>query len=153
MAVELIQKSGRLCVLDVEINGVKNIKQTDLNAKYVFVKPPSLEDLVSYIAWTFFLQLGKAKLILPIPYLFRYIYIIVLLWPKVFNDRQGNFSSFFQRKRLEGRGTETKESLQKRLDTAQEALEYGRVLFSILIFPEKLLHELLLAWYLPVSYK
>lgn len=99
------------------------------------------------------MQLGKAKLILPIPYLFRYIYIIVLLWPKVFNDGQGNFSSFFQRKRLEGRGTETKESLQKRLDTAQEALEYGRVLFSILIFPEKLLHELLLAWYLPVSYK
>lgn len=35
------------------------------------------------------------------------------------------FSHFFQRKRLEGRGTETKESLQKRLDTAQEALEYG----------------------------
>lgn len=54
MAVELIQKSGRLCVLDVEINGVKNIKQTDLNAKYVFVKPPSLEDLVSCLAWTFF---------------------------------------------------------------------------------------------------
>lgn len=63
------------------------------------------------------------------------------------------FSHFFQRKRLEGRGTETKESLQKRLDTAQEALEYGRVLLSILIFPEKLHHELLLAWYLSVSYK
>lgn len=60
----------------------------------------------------------------------------------MFNDRQGNFSSFFQRKRLEGRGTETKESLQKRLDTAQEALEYGRVLFSLLIFPEKLLHAI-----------
>lgn len=54
---------------------------------------------------------------------------------------------FSQRKRLEGRGTETKESLQKRLDTAQEALEYGRVFFpSVLIFPEKLLHELQLAF-------
>lgn len=31
----------------------------------------------------------------------------------------------FQRKRLEGRGTETEESLLKRLNTAQEALEYG----------------------------
>ena len=48
MAVEMIQKSGKLCVLDVEVNGVKNIKQTDLNAKYIFVKPPSLEDLVSF---------------------------------------------------------------------------------------------------------
>lgn len=53
MAVEMIQKSGRLCVLDVEINGVKNIKQTDLNAKYVFVKTPTLESLVSCLAWTF----------------------------------------------------------------------------------------------------
>lgn len=43
-------------------------------------------------------------------------------------------SFFFQRKRLEGRGTETKESLQKRLDSAQEALEYGRVLFSVHVF-------------------
>lgn len=47
---------------------------------------------------------------------------------------------------MEGRGTETKESLQKRLDTAQEALEYGRFFFlSVLIFPELLLHELQLA--------
>nr|XP_022324441.1 guanylate kinase-like isoform X2 [Crassostrea virginica] len=74
MAVEMIQKSGKLCVLDVEVNGVKNIKQTDLNAKYIFVKPPSLEDL---------------------------------------------------KKRLEGRGTESMESLQKRLDTAHEALQYA----------------------------
>ncbi|XP_056012273.1 uncharacterized protein LOC130052147 isoform X2 [Ostrea edulis] len=74
MAVDLIQRSGRLCVLDVEINGVKNIKRTDLNAQYIFVKPPSLEAL---------------------------------------------------RKRLEGRGTETEESLLKRLNTAQEALEYA----------------------------
>ncbi|XP_078325888.1 uncharacterized protein LOC111125194 isoform X6 [Crassostrea virginica] len=77
MAVEMIQKSGKLCVLDVEVNGVKNIKQTDLNAKYIFVKPPSLEDL---------------------------------------------------KKRLEGRGTESMESLQKRLDTAHEALQYGILL-------------------------
>lgn len=60
MAVEMIQKSGRLCVLDVEINGVKNIKQTDLNAKYVFVKPPSLEALVSCLAWTSFV-VGESK--------------------------------------------------------------------------------------------
>lgn len=31
-----------------------------------------------------------------------------------------------QKSRLEGRGTETKESLQKRLDTAEEALQYGK---------------------------
>lgn len=60
MAVEMIQKSGRLCVLDVEINGVKNIKKTDLNAKYVFVKTPTLVALVSCLAWTF-CAVGKSK--------------------------------------------------------------------------------------------
>ena len=46
-AVEAIQKTGRICILDVEINGVKSIKMSDLNARYIFVKPPSLNELVS----------------------------------------------------------------------------------------------------------
>ena len=33
----------------------------------------------------------------------------------------------FQKKRLEGRGTESEESLQRRLDTAQEAMDYGKL--------------------------
>ena len=45
-AVELVQKTGKICVLDVEVNGVKNIKKTNLNARYVFVKPPSMDVLV-----------------------------------------------------------------------------------------------------------
>lgn len=48
-AVEDIQKSGRICVLDVEVNGVKNIKQTDLNARYLYIKPPSMVVLVSLV--------------------------------------------------------------------------------------------------------
>lgn len=75
MAVEKVQSSGKICILDVEINGVKNIKNTNLNAKYIFVQPPSIESL---------------------------------------------------EKRLRGRGTETEESLKKRLDTAQEALDYSK---------------------------
>lgn len=88
------------------------------------------------------MQLGKAKIVVlgllisSIHFEFSiHIYLhlfIVLFWLTVLNGRQRHFSSFFfQRKRLEGRGTETKESLQKRLDSAQEALEYGRVLFSV----------------------
>lgn len=34
-----------------------------------------------------------------------------------------------QKSRLQGRGTETDDSLQKRLATAQEALDYGKILF------------------------
>ncbi|CAG5128839.1 unnamed protein product, partial [Candidula unifasciata] len=75
-SVSDISKSGLLCVLDVEINGVKSIKKSDLQPtpRFIFIKPPSLDVL-------------KA--------------------------------------RLESRGTETPESLQKRLDTAKEALDYA----------------------------
>ncbi|XP_052813436.1 guanylate kinase-like isoform X2 [Mya arenaria] len=76
MAVEKVQKSGKICILDVEINGVKNIKQTDFNARYIFVQPPSIEALEA---------------------------------------------------RLRGRGTETEESLKKRLDSVQEAMDYAKV--------------------------
>lgn len=34
-AVENVKASGRICVLDLEVNGVKAIKTKDLNAKYM----------------------------------------------------------------------------------------------------------------------
>lgn len=74
-AVEEVLKSGRICTLDVDIQGVINLKKTDLNPVYVFVKPPSMEAL---------------------------------------------------ERRLRGRGTETEESLSKRLATAERELEYER---------------------------
>lgn len=56
------------------MQGVKQIKETDLNPLYVFIKPPSIEEL---------------------------------------------------EKRLRGRGTETEESLTKRLSAAAAEIEYG----------------------------
>ena len=50
MAVGVVQSTGKICILDVEVNGVKNIKNTDLNARYFFVQPPSIEALVS-LSW------------------------------------------------------------------------------------------------------
>jgi len=42
-----VQRNGKICVLDVEIEGVRNLKRTHLNARYVFIKPPTVEILVS----------------------------------------------------------------------------------------------------------
>lgn len=50
MAVEVVQSTGKICILDLEINGVKNIKKTDLNARYFFVQPPNIEALVGCLA-------------------------------------------------------------------------------------------------------
>ena len=74
-SVEQVLASGRICALDIDIQGVINLKKTDLNPIYCFVKPPSLEAL---------------------------------------------------EKRLRERGTETEESLRKRLDTAKVELEYEK---------------------------
>ena len=74
-AVQEVLSSGRVCVLDVDLQGVKNLKKTDLNPLFLFIKPPNLNEL---------------------------------------------------EKRLRDRGTETDESLQKRLDTAKRELEYER---------------------------
>ncbi|CAZ83325.1 unnamed protein product [Tuber melanosporum] len=75
-AVRAVAERGRVCVLDIEMEGVKQVKRTDLGAKFVFLKPPSLEVL---------------------------------------------------RSRLEGRGTETEESLGKRLERARVELEFAEV--------------------------
>ena len=34
-----------MCVLDIEIEGVKQIKNTNLNPLLVFIEPPSIEEL------------------------------------------------------------------------------------------------------------
>ncbi|RKP24745.1 guanylate kinase/L-type calcium channel beta subunit [Syncephalis pseudoplumigaleata] len=73
-AVEAVAASGRQCILDIDLQGVLAVKQTHLNARYIFLAPPSLEEL---------------------------------------------------ERRLRARGTETEESLAKRLATAKRELAYA----------------------------
>ncbi|GAB6018715.1 guanylate kinase [Chamberlinius hualienensis] len=75
-AVKAVQNANKICVLDIDVQGVKSIKNTDLNPKYAFIKPPSLDEM---------------------------------------------------EKRLRDRKTETEESLQKRIATAKEEIEYGKI--------------------------
>lgn len=74
-AVYDVQAQGRVCVLDIEIQGVEQIKKSPLNPFYIFNMPPTVEDL---------------------------------------------------EKRLMKRGTETEESLAKRLEAAGREMAYGQ---------------------------
>ncbi|KAL2011826.1 hypothetical protein VTN00DRAFT_4544 [Thermoascus crustaceus] len=74
-AVKDIAEKGKICILDIEMEGVKQVKRTDLNARFLFLAPPSLEEL---------------------------------------------------ERRLRGRGTESEESLKKRLAQAKNELEYSQ---------------------------
>lgn len=44
-AVKNVQQNGKVCVLDIEIEGVKQVRATDLNPVLVFIMPPSIEEL------------------------------------------------------------------------------------------------------------
>ena len=44
-AVEDVLNSGKICILDIDTQGVKAVKKTDLTPLFVFIKPPSLETL------------------------------------------------------------------------------------------------------------
>ena len=43
--MEDVQRNNKICILDIETQGVKSIKQTSLNPTYVFMKPPSMQIL------------------------------------------------------------------------------------------------------------
>lgn len=44
-AVENIQQSGKICILDIDIQGVENIKTSNFKCRYLFISPPSIDVL------------------------------------------------------------------------------------------------------------
>jgi guanylate kinase len=44
-AVEDVQSKGKICILDIDIQGVQKVKTSTLQCKYVFIAPPSIEVL------------------------------------------------------------------------------------------------------------
>lgn len=73
-AIQDVVDSGKACVLDIDVQGVKKMKNSGIDCYYIFVKTPSLEEL---------------------------------------------------EKRLRSRGTETEESLSKRLEIAKKELAFA----------------------------
>lgn len=43
--VESVRGTKKVCVLDIDVQGVKNVKKSSLEPKYVFIAPPSKEVL------------------------------------------------------------------------------------------------------------
>ncbi|KAJ1835181.1 guanylate kinase [Coemansia sp. RSA 2706] len=44
-AVKDVADAGKTCILDIDVQGVKSVKKTDLGARFIFVAPPSEEEL------------------------------------------------------------------------------------------------------------
>lgn len=45
MTIEDQSAKGQIVVLDIEMEGVKQIKKSSIDARYIFVAPPSAEEL------------------------------------------------------------------------------------------------------------
>ncbi|KAK9462616.1 P-loop containing nucleoside triphosphate hydrolase protein [Lipomyces oligophaga] len=74
-SVQDVAEKGKTCILDIDMQGVKSVKNTDLNARFLFLAPPSLEIL---------------------------------------------------RSRLVGRGTESEDSVAKRMSQAEKEMEFAK---------------------------
>ena len=46
-AVDAVHKQNKICVLDVELNGIKSIKNLDIPAVFIFIAPPTFDHLES----------------------------------------------------------------------------------------------------------
>lgn len=46
-AVQAVQARNLICILDIDMQGVRSIKKTDLDPIYISIQPPSMEVLVS----------------------------------------------------------------------------------------------------------
>jgi len=44
-AVRSEQSKGKICMLDIDVQGVRNVKKSSLHPYYIFVAPPSMDDL------------------------------------------------------------------------------------------------------------
>ena len=44
-AVREVSRQGKTCLLDIDVQGAELVKKSDLNARFVFVAPPSYDEL------------------------------------------------------------------------------------------------------------
>ena len=42
-AVEKVLNEGKICLLDIDVQGARSVRAASLKGKFIFVKPPSLE--------------------------------------------------------------------------------------------------------------
>ena len=44
-AIEDTQSNDKICLIDMDTQGVQNVKASDLACQYMFISPPSIEEL------------------------------------------------------------------------------------------------------------
>lgn len=103
----------KVCVLDIDVQGVKAVKASFLRAKYVFIAPPSIE-------------VTRNRYDQPGIYMTKFPPLMAPTYSKVLIAIISNHpDAKVLEKRLRDRSTETEESLSRRLNNSREEMEYG----------------------------
>lgn len=63
-AIEDVRAKNQICILDVDIQGVRRIKETDLDPIYISIQPPSMEILVIFYDTSMHLLINEALFLL-----------------------------------------------------------------------------------------
>jgi len=42
-SVQAVRKAGKVCVLDIDVQGAEQVRETDLKPYFIFIEPPSME--------------------------------------------------------------------------------------------------------------
>lgn len=124
-AVQAVQAKNLICILDIDMQGVKNIKRTDLNPIYISIQPPSMQILVSIIKILFIQSTHLTFVWMILSFLSTsvckcdLVRICGCFWI-------ASVDLLLQEKRLRDRKTESEESLQKRLRAAMVEMEFSK---------------------------
>ncbi|KPM08967.1 guanylate kinase-like protein 2 [Sarcoptes scabiei] len=119
------ENSNQVSLLDVDIRGVINLKKNNLNAKFIFIRPPSMEFLVS-ISLSILYEISFSKN-------FISTYGVTL---KIFSkySLQKKKQCNNQNANLTKRGTENLETINTRLEHALEDMRIAeQVRFDLVI--------------------
>lgn len=119
------ENSNQVSLLDVDIRGVINLKKNNLNAKFIFIRPPSMEFLVS-ISLPILYEISFSKN-------FISTYGVTL---KIFSkySLQKKKQCNNQNANLMKRGTENLETINTRLEHALEDMRIAeQVRFDLVI--------------------
>ena len=55
-------KEGKICILDIDVQGAEQVKKSSIHAKYIFVAPPSYEELERRLRGRFVNSLSASHL-------------------------------------------------------------------------------------------
>lgn len=121
----VIRLIRQVCLLDIDIQGVKAVKASSLTPKYVFIAPPSMEVRAYHRRLSTFRFYDVHDLVDTVVSPHVHFYFETCR-SRTSCACRAFYTTQALEKRLRDRGTENEESLSTRMRNAREEMEFGK---------------------------